>query len=68
MLSVRDECVPKRLLGKRTWKGEFPCDSYTFGLLKDKDKSFREWIHNHNTKRGPCLRDRSFLMPGTGAE
>ena len=58
VLSVRDEFVPKRLIGKRTWKGEFPCDSNTFGLLKEKDRSFREWIHNHNTERGPSLRKR----------
>ena len=58
MLSTRGDFVPKRLICKRTWKGEFPCDSNTFGPLKEKDRSFREWIHTHNTERGLCLRKR----------
>ena len=39
ILSVRDNCVPKRTVGRRRWKGEYPCDSKVFKLLKMKDKS-----------------------------
>ena len=56
ILEARDQFVPKRLVGKRTWKGEFPPEADTFRLLKEKDKAYRKWLHNHNTEQGPQLR------------
>ena len=49
ILNARDQFVPKRVVGKRTWRGEYPPDSCTFRLLKEKEKAYRNWIHNHNT-------------------
>jgi len=56
VICVRNEFVPKRFIGKRLWKGEYPCDSKTFPLLKEKEKSYRKWLHNHNTEQAPELR------------
>ena len=56
MLSARDEFVPKRLIRKHTWKGEYFCN--TIVHLKESDRSFKECIHNQNNDRGPCLRKK----------
>ena len=56
ILSIRDEFVPRTLVGKRTWKGEYPCDSEIFKLLKAKDRTYKKWLHNHNTEQGAQLR------------
>ena len=49
ILDARDQFVPKRFVGKRTWKDEFPPDTDTFRLLKEKNKAYYKWLHNHNT-------------------
>ena len=48
IVSIRDEFVPRNLVGKRTWKGKYPCDSEIFRLLKTKDSTYRKWLYNHS--------------------
>ena len=56
ILDLRNEFVPKRTVGKRHWKGEYPSDAETFKLLKLKDKAYRKWLHHLYTELEPNFR------------